>query len=109
MEYLSTIAVGLMVIAVICVLFYYKKITVDNIINWLLWAVTEAEDYFGDGTGKLKLAYVYSLFTRERPVISRLISFETFSDWVDIALYEMRKMLENPKIKEYIEAIKYVD
>ena len=29
-----------------------------NVKEWLLWAVTQAEQYLGSGTGALKLRYV---------------------------------------------------
>ena len=67
--------------------------------EWLLWAVIKAEREYGGGTGKLKLAFVYDLFLKQFPTMSRLMSFEKFSELVNKALERMRLILEtNPKI-----------
>lgn len=60
---------------------------------WLLLAVTQAEIELGYGTGQLKLRFVYDLFISKFTWISRLISFDLFSELVDDALDEMRDML----------------
>lgn len=62
---------------------------------WLLFAVTQAEIELGQGTGQLKLRFVYDLFISKFTWISRIISFDMFSDLVDDALDEMREMLKN--------------
>ena len=62
--------------------------------EWLLWAVTTAEADLGSGTGKLKLRQVYDMFLERFPKVAAAVSFETFSKWVDTALIDMRKMLE---------------
>jgi len=61
---------------------------------WLLFAVTQAEIELGYGTGQLKLRFVYDLFISKFTWISRMISFDMFSELVDDALDEMRDMLE---------------
>ena len=66
---------------------------IAKIREWLLFAVTEAEANLGSGTGQLKLRMVYDMFVQRFPWLARLISFEKFSDLVDEALVEMRKML----------------
>lgn len=72
--------------------------------EWLLLAVTEAEKTLGGGTGKLKIRACFEQFVTIFPVLSKFISFETFSSWVDISLEEMKKMLEtNKKIEEYVK------
>lgn len=65
--------------------------------EWLLWAVTGAEKELGGGTGKLKLRQVYDLFVTRFPWLAKVLSFQKFSDMVDDALDEMRKMLESNK------------
>ena len=65
--------------------------------EWLLWAVTGAEKELGGGTGKLKLRQVYDLFVTRFPWLAKVLSFQKFSDMVDDALDEMRKMLESDK------------
>jgi hypothetical protein len=74
-----------------------------NMSEWLVYAVTEAERDLGGGTGQLKLRYVYDLFSNKFSVLSRLLSFGTFSAWVDIALVEMKRLLANGRVREYVE------
>lgn len=56
--------------------------------QWLLWAVNQAESELGNihGTGPLKLRMCYDLFVTKFPWLARIISFETFAQWVDEAL-----------------------
>lgn len=69
----------------------------------LLWVIL-AEKEYGAGTGKIKLRWVYDKFTAKYKFISFFISFERFSQWVDIALEEMREWLDkNNAIKELVE------
>lgn len=72
--------------------------------EWLLYAVTKAEAELGGGTGKLKLRQVYDMFLSKFPWLVKVISFELFSEMVDDALEEMRKMLaENKAVKALVE------
>lgn len=72
--------------------------------EWLLYAVITAEKEYSQGTGKLKLAFVWSLFLDKFPSIAPVITFEIFSKWVDEALVEMRKLLEtNKDIESYVK------
>ena len=81
-----------------------KKI--ENIKQWLKYAVTEAEAYFGSGVGEIKLRYVYDMAIQKFPWVEGVISFETFSNWVDEALEWMNKQLqENQKVKDYITRV----
>ena len=76
---------------------------VEKVRAWLLWAVTNAEKELGGGTGKLKLRQVYDLFVQRFPAVAMAVSFDTFSQWVDDALTEMRKMLvENKAAAELV-------
>ena len=73
--------------------------------EWLLFAVTNAERDLGGGTGKLKLRQVYDLFIQRFPYIARWISFDLFSEWVDEALDEMKRLLtSNQAMRDYINA-----
>ena len=75
----------------------------EIIIEWLLLAVIKAEKELGDGTGQLKLRFVYDLFIDKFKFISMLISFSQFSELVDQALDIMRDMLDsNKQIKDYV-------
>lgn len=85
-----------------CKLEKNKRIAVVK--EWLLLAVVEAEKFLGEGTGKLKLRYVYDMFIDKFKVMALIITFEQFSLLVDEALEEMREILSNnQKIKEYVE------
>jgi hypothetical protein len=62
--------------------------------GWLLQAVTLAEQKYGSGTGQLKLSVVYDQFCERVPWLAKILSFETFSEYVDEALTEMRALLK---------------
>lgn len=85
---------------------FFKKPTpeqLDNLREWLLGAVTEAEKELGGGTGRLKLRQVYDLFVARFPWLAKVISFNTFSDMVDDALVEMRELLaQNEAVQAYV-------
>ena len=66
----------------------------EKVEEWMLWAVTTAEADLGSGTGQLKLRQVYDMFLERFPKVAQRVSFSTFSKWVDTALIDMRKMLE---------------
>lgn len=75
----------------------------DRIRQWLLWAVSLAEQKFGGGTGQLKLREVYDKFITKFPFTSKIISFQTFSNLVDDALVDMKEMLDkNDNINDII-------
>lgn len=62
---------------------------------WLLSAVILAEKEFGAGTGKLKLSIVYNEFISKFPWIAKIMTFESFSRYVDDALGEMKELLND--------------
>ena len=70
---------------------------IENLKEWLKWAVTEAEKELGSGTGQLKLRRVYDLALAKFSWIARLVPFEEFSMWVDEALIWLGKQLESNK------------
>lgn len=72
--------------------------------EWLLYAVTAAQKEFGDGTGQIKLRYVYDKFLTKFPAFATIVSFELFSSLVDEALIKFKEILEtNNKIQKYVE------
>lgn len=78
----------------------------SKVIEWLKYAVTEAEKLLGSGTGQLKLHAVYDGFCEQFPVISAVVPFPVFSSWVDVALKTMDKWLEtNSDILGYVGVI----
>ena len=76
---------------------------IENLKQWLKYAVVVAEREFGAKTGQLKLRYVYNTAVNKFPWIVSVVSFETFDIWVKEALEWMEKQLEsNPAINAYI-------
>lgn len=63
--------------------------------NWLVWAVSEAEQALGSGTGQLKLRYVYDTAIMRFPIVAKIIPFKLFSRMVDAALKVMNDMIKN--------------
>ena len=104
---LAAFAIGLVIGAAI---YRFTKLPtdeqLDKVREWLLWAVTEAEKELGGGTGKLKLRQVYDLFVTRFPQIAMLISFSMFSDLVDEALIEMRKLIKtNEAVQAHVDGL----
>ena len=83
---------GVMAAVKFCELSHKQK--KEKVREWLVYAVTKAEASLGGGTGQLKLREVYDLFIQRFPKIANSVSFAEFSRWVDEALIDMRKMLE---------------
>lgn len=80
-----------------------KQRQIEIISEWLLLAVIKAEKELGDGTGQIKLRFVYDLFIDKFKFASMLITFSQFSNLVDKALITMRIMLsDNKQIKDYV-------
>ena len=104
--YIILAALAILAAAVIAVYRYFKlpsEEQLENVRQWLLKAVTEAERELGGGTGQLKLRTVYDAFLTKFPWLAPVISFKRFSQLVDDALEEMRKMLEkNKAVQAYV-------
>lgn len=72
-------------------------------VEWLKFAVSEAEKLLGGGTGQLKLRQVYDWYCEKFPIISSIVSFRVFSKWVDKALDTMKGWLKsNLNVATYI-------
>ena len=100
------IAVIAILIGIFAVWFFRlgKEKQMQIIKEWLLLAVIKAEKELGDGTGQIKLRYVYDMFLDKFRYISLFISFSQFSDLVDLALITMKDMItKNNQVKEYIQ------
>lgn len=104
--YIILALIAILTVAGVAVYRYFNlpsEAQLAKVREWLLWAVTEAERELGGGTGKLKLRQVYDLFITRFPWLSRVVSFELFSELVDDALDEMRDMLEkNEAVKALV-------
>lgn len=105
------IIMGIIAVLAVAAISIYKfaglptKSQITKVKEWLLYAVTIAESELGGGTGKLKLRSVYDMFLTKFPVVANVVSFSTFSSWVDEALAEMRKLLEtNENVKQLVDS-----
>ena len=78
---------------------------IKDIKQWLLWAVNVAEADLGEGTGKLKLRYVYDMFLGKFPYLAAIIPFDTFALWVDEALEEVEEWLKDEKIQNAVNEL----
>ena len=89
------IIVAIVIIAALFIVLAIKQ--PKKVKEWLLYAVIEAEKALGSGTGPVKLRSVYDMFITKFPKLSVFISFNTFSEWVDVALDYMEKLLTDNK------------
>jgi hypothetical protein len=105
--YVIVLILAVITLAVLYVRKFYGMPTeeqVGKIKEWLLYAVILAEKEFKNGTGALKLRYVWNLFVEKYPAVARVITFEMFSLWVDEALEQMKHLLAtNRDIAYYVE------
>lgn len=101
--------IALVVVVILAVRAFVKLPTSaqkEKVRKCLLAWVIQAEKELGGGTGRVKLSTVYGTFVTAFPILKNFISFETFSEWVDDALDEMRKLLEqNENLKQVVEGI----
>ena len=104
---------ALVILAIGVVLGYYAKLflnkpneqKLNDVKEWLVYAVGEAERILGAGTGQLKLRMVYDMFLVKFPEIAKIITFNMFSSLVDKALEEFKKILStNKNVQHYIES-----
>ena len=86
------------------ILIYLVSNQKSKIIEWLKYAVVEAEKMLGSGTGQLKLRQVYDWFCTKFPTTATVMPFAVFSSWVDVALDTMHQWTsENKKVFDYID------
>ena len=76
-----------------------------NFKEWLVWAVTKAEEKYGSETGSLKLQYAYELATTKFKWLTKIIPYPVFKKLVDMALKKLKVMLTNTKIAEIVNKI----
>lgn len=106
--WLIIVVIALIAMASYAIFVFVKMPTnaqLASVREWLLFAVAQAEKELGSGTGQLKLRYVYDMFILRFANVSKVISFEAFSQLVDEALYTFRNMLkDNKAVSDYIGA-----
>ena len=72
--------------------------------EWLVLAVVQAEKELGGKTGEIKLRYVYDKFLQRFNKVANFITFEQFSEMVDVALDRMKILLSsNAVIAHYVK------
>ena len=104
--FITTYAVEIIIVLLVVLGLYVKikNLINNNLVEWLVDKVAEAEAYFGSETGQLKLRSVYNIFVQDRPILALFISFDKFRNYVDAALEKFEQMLsENGKIKEWYD------
>ena len=103
---LIIVAIAMVIVALNFVISFFQKPTSQQkqqIFQWLIWCTAEAEKIFGGNTGQLKLRYVYDKFLERFDYLAKLFSFDQFSELVDKALTEMKRLLsDNKSMQEYI-------
>ena len=67
---------------------------IEQVKQWLLYAVAKAEKELGSGTGQIKLRYVYNMFIAKFPAVALFLTFEEFSNLVDEALQELEELID---------------
>lgn len=77
---------------------------IEQVKQWLLYAVAKAEKELGSGTGQIKLRYVYNMFIAKFPAIALFLTFEEFSNLVEEALQELQELIDkNSSIEALIK------
>ena len=77
---------------------------IEQVKQWLLYAVAKAEKELGSGTGQIKLRYVYNMFIAKFPAVALFLTFEEFSNLVDEALQELQELIDkNSSIEALIK------
>ena len=102
--YIATISV--VILAVMTIHQFLRKPTIEQynqVKEWILYAVIEAEKTLGSKTGQIKLRMVWDMFLERFPHISPFVTFDMFSGWVDVALIKMREMIQSNKaVSDYV-------
>ena len=96
----------LLVASVITAIRKPSKDAVESVKSCLLNWVVQAEAMFGSGTGRVKLSDVYSQFVAAYPNLVGSVPMDTFSEWVDEALDNMRNMLSSNKNLREVVGVK---
>ena len=111
MDWYVILIIAILAIAVVASIIWFVKLPsatkISNLKEWLKFAVVEAEKALGAGTGQLKLRMVYDMVVKNVQFswVASLVSFDTFSGWVDEALDWMKKQLsENKAAESYVES-----
>ena len=77
-----------------------RSYQVEAVKQWLVGACFDAEIALGGGTGELKLRMVYDTFVSRFPWVAKVVSFDTFHEWVKEALKRLPEMLALVEAKQ---------
>lgn len=104
--FLIVCAIAVIAVVIVAVLKFFNLPTqeqVKAVKEWLVYAVMLAEKELKEKTGQEKLRMVYDMFLTKFPWLAKIVTFDTFSQWVDEALEKFKKMLEgNKNLQEYV-------
>lgn len=105
--YIVFAAIVVVVMGVVVCVKFFKLPTAEQIKavkEWLVYCVMVCEKELGTKTGKEKLRMAYDMFLSKFTWLAKIVPFDTFSNWVDEALIEFKKMLEsNAQLQNYVE------
>lgn len=88
-HWLSILLVALFAVIIVILALRGKK---QIIYKMLYFLVTEAEQQFGSGTGKLKFAYVLERIYGVLPAIIKVfITYDTLERWIETVLVEAKE------------------
>ena len=73
---------------------------IEAVKQWLVGACYDAEVALGGGTGELKLRMVFDCFVARFPWVAKVVSFDTFHEWVKEALKRLPEMLALMEAKQ---------
>lgn len=94
------------IIAICAIVLLVYGIMTGKVKEWLKYAVAYAEAELGSGTGQLKLRTVYDMFLSQFPMFSKIVTFNTFSNWVDLALKWLNEQIEkNINIEQAVNGL----
>lgn len=106
-NWIPIVSLSVFVVCIVCSLVRWfskpRAEQIEDLKEWLKYAVTEAEKELGNGTGSIKLRQVYSKTIVLFPWISVFVSFDQFTEYVKEALVWMENELEtNAAIAAYV-------
>lgn len=87
-------AIGLVVIEVYNFLTKPTQVQIESLQEFLKAEVVKAEQALGGGTGELKLRQVYDAAVKAYPWVGKFLTFERFSQLVDVALDWMKEQMD---------------
>lgn len=82
----------IIIIAVAVILLVYQK-RKDVLYHAALYAVSKAQEAWGNDMGKIKFAEAYSYLKKEFPIITFLVSEQQLTEIINRALEDLKKLI----------------